>query len=278
VLVPTEDGALGLDIPRIPNEGKCETWQEVMTAIRTLLTETHGFRWAVIDTANQAEHLCAQFVCDRDFGGAWNPAPGKDGFSSYGKGEKAATQEFRALLSLLDQLQQKRGMGIILLSHVGLQKQGNALGADFLKFTGEMSKGGWALTCAWADQVGHACREMRAAKESKEARVAKASAIGVERWIVFEGGPGRDAGCRVGYEMPSRILLSWEEYERELKSDHLTALVDQALELIADAPEGARAKLMQRLGGEITTDKLREVGKQKLELTINWLLALQSRE
>jgi len=28
VLIPTEDGALGTDVARLPTEGKCETWEK----------------------------------------------------------------------------------------------------------------------------------------------------------------------------------------------------------------------------------------------------------
>lgn len=274
VLIPTEDGSLGLDVARLPTEGKCETWADVMQACKVLLAEEHNFKWVVIDTINQASHLCEAMVCERDFGGVWNTTKGAEGFSSYGKGEKAAAQEMRALLSLLDQLQQKRGMGVILLGHVGLLKQANALGADFYKFAGEMSKNAWALVCSWADQVGHACREMRATVRDGETK-AKASAIGSERWIVFEGGPGRDAKSRAGYEMPEKILLSWDEYISASDADRIDALVEQAFNLSTRAPDGARASMARKLGGQITKDGLRTVGKQKLEATIGWLLSMQ---
>jgi hypothetical protein len=144
-LIATEDGALAVDVPRLPTDGKCKTWQDVLECAKSIRDGEHDFRWCALDTANGAEALCQQMVCDRDFGGFLNPGKGHDGFSAYGKGDKAVAQEYRALLAILDDIQQKRGVGIILLAHAGLHKTGNALGADFQKFGADMNKNTWAL-------------------------------------------------------------------------------------------------------------------------------------
>ena len=162
-------------------------------------------------------------------------------------------------------------MGIVMLGHVGLLKQGNALGADFYKFTGDVGKSSWALICGWADQVAHACRDMRTS--AREGEKVKASAIGSERWLVFEGGPGRDAKSRAGYEMPERVLLSWEDYDAALVSDRGAALVEQAIALVQAAPEAARKVIEQRLGGEATAAKLSSIPRVKLEALIGWLMS-----
>lgn len=270
-LIATEDGALGVDVPRLPTDGKCSTWQDVLECCKALRDGEHGFKWLALDTANGAEALCAEMVCHRDFGGKWNTTKGQEGFNAFGKGDKATAQEFRALLALLDQLQQQRRMGVILLAHTGLHKTSNALGADFLKFGGDMNKHTWALTAGWADQLGYACREVRVAVRDGEVK-AKAAAIGSERWIQFEGGPGLDAGGRVGYEMPERILLSWDEYQAALHVDHVVALLDQVKDLLGRSSPEVRAKVAERLGGKVTDKALREVGKAKLEALIGWLL------
>ena len=273
ILVPTEDGALGVDVARVPAEGKCETWADLLAAAR-VAAEADGFSWLVVDTLNAAEHLCAQHVCDRDFGGRWNTAKGQEGYSSYGKGDKATAEEFRALLAILDAAQQKHGKGVVLLSHAGLMKSGNALGADYQKFAGDMGKNVWSLVCGWADQVAHACREIRVS--ARDGEKAKAQAIGSERWLVFEGGPGRDAKSRAGYEMPEKVLLSWEDYAGALESDRCAALIAQAVELIGNAVPEARAEVEKRLGGKATADALAKVPKQRIEALIGWLMAKQT--
>lgn len=277
VLVPTEDGSLGVDVPRLPVRGKCESFGDVLEALRVLVTGEHNFQWVAIDTLNGVSQLCDEMVCERDFGGRWNSIPGKEGFNAYGKGEKASAQELRAFLVLLDRLTQERGIGVILLAHAGLHKQGNALGADFQKFGAQVSKEAWALVSGWSDQIGHACREIRATTRENE-RKAKADAVNAERWLSFDGGPGRDAGSRVGYEMPTKILLSWDAYAEASGADKVPLLVDQAMELAARADDEVKENLKKRFGGEVTRDGLAAIGKQKLEVMCNWLLSREQQQ
>ncbi len=272
VIVPTEDGALGIDVDRFPRQGKCETWEELCQAVYLLGTQPHGYKWVALDTANGAYALCAQYVCTRDFGGNWNAAKGKDGFNSWGQGDKATASEMRRLLVMLDKLQQQRSIGVILLSHVGLHKQGNALGSDFQKLGAEMGKSTWALICGWADQVALAHRYL-AVSQPDDKRPGKAVAIGNERWLTFEGGPALDAKSRVGYEMPERILLSWDEYERWLTADRLGALASQCKDLLQAAPAEMRDFLAGRMGGAITDESIRALGARKLEQLVGWLLS-----
>lgn len=277
ILIPTEDGSLGVDVPRLPTKGKCETFDDVLQALTVLVDGDHDYKWVVVDTLNGAAQLCEKMVCARDFGGRWSSGNGKEGFDSFGKGAKASPHEMRQFLQLCDRLTQERGVGVILLAHAGLHKQGNALGADFQKFGGEMSKEMWALLSAWADQIGHACREIRATVREGEAK-AKASMVNAERWLSFDGGPGRDAGARVGYEMPDKILLSWEAYAEAMGADKVPLLVEQAYGLAAKADDEVRENLKKRFAGEVTREALTELGKEKLEVMCNWLLSRQQQQ
>ncbi|MFA5898007.1 MAG: ATP-binding protein [Hyphomicrobium sp.] len=277
IVVPTEDGTLGLSVARIPNEGKCESWGELMFALKALRDREHAHKWVILDTFNNAEHLCAAMVCERDFSGVWNSAKGKEGYNAYGKGDKATAEEFRELLNLLDVLQQKKNMGVILLGHIGLHKQGNAMGSDFQKFGGDCGKATWNIICGWADQVAHAGREMRVS--AKEGEKAKASAIGSERWLTFEGGPARDAKSRAGYEMPEKILLSWDEYAAHLGGEGRCAeLIEQALGLIAAAAPSPRGVIEKTLGGPATAENLGKLAKNRLENLIGYLMAAEEKE
>lgn len=276
VLIPTEDGSLGAECVRLPADGKVNSWPELLTACKWLLDNEHDREWVVVDTLNAAEHLCAAHVCERDFGGVWTTSKGREGYDAFGKGDKATGQEFRQLLAALDILQQQRRMGIILLAHVGLHKQANALGADFFKFGADLNKHAWSITCAWADQVGFACRELRAATREGEHK-AKASAVGSERWLVWEGGPGVDAKSRVGYEMPEKCLLDWDDYEATMRMDRVGDLVEQIRALLTKSPT-LKEKVAKRLGGTITEAKLRAAGAKRLERTVGWILANQEEK
>ena len=60
------------------------------------------------------------------------------------------------------------------------------------------------------------CMKMQVVGGDKD-RPGKPRQLGDERVIVFKGSPGRDAGCRVGYEMPDEIKLSFDEYLKHMK-------------------------------------------------------------
>ena len=72
--------------------------------------------------------------------------------------------------------------------------------------------------------------------------------------------------------MPERILLSWDDYQAALGTDHVAALVTQALELIGQSKNGVRAKVEERLKDKVSEKTLRSVGKAKLEALVGWLL------
>jgi hypothetical protein len=273
VFVPTEDGALAVSVPKIPTDGRCQSWADVITALTTLAKEKHSFQTVVVDTLNGAEALCADMVCKRDFNGIWTPRKGADGYSSYGKGEKATAQEFKELLTALDVLQQKRNMAVILLSHAGLHKCSNALGSDFVKAGGDMSKACWNMVAGWADQIGYARRDARASLKDGEAKY-KMSALSSCRYLEFDGGPGMDAGARAGYEMPAKITLSYSDYVEAMKAGTVGLLRRQLQELLALADAETKTACVKMLGG---VDVI-AASKEKLETTVGYLLSQQAGE
>lgn len=214
LLIPTEDGAAGLDVMQLPNNRVCSSWDDILIAVRTLLETEHDREWVAIDTVNGVVDLCAKFICDRDFGGNWESRKGQEGFNAWGRGDKATAQEFKRLITGLDMLREKKNMGIILVAHQGLHRSGNALGEDFQKFAADINKYSWSILLGWADHIGHACRDFMV--HTPQGMENKGKGIAVQkndtRWLVFEGGPGRDAGSRAGYEMPDRIKLNWDDY------------------------------------------------------------------
>jgi hypothetical protein len=276
VLVPVESGAMALDVPRFPAVGVVESWEDLLQVLDILAREKHDFKWVALDSLTAAAELCTRMVCDRDFGGNMITKKGAEGFDAFARGEKAVAYEIRALLNAIDKLQ-ARGLGVLMTVHIGLHRQGNALGADFQKLGGAINRYAWEVFAQRVDQIGFAMRDFRASVGEGQ-KLAKVRAIGSERYLVFEGGPAIDAKSRAGYEMPERILLSWDDYDRELNADRLAALVAQTEELLAGAPEKARAAVAKKLGGEISRETLRAVGKGRLENLIGWLLQIANNK
>ena len=213
VMILTEDGCPH-GIPKIPTEGKLETWDDVLGAVGFLLSEEHDRESVVIDTLNGAEELCRQSICDEHFGGRWLPEKGKEGFLQWGQGDKLALTEFKRLLSGLDMLRDQKNMRVILLAHEGLHRCANVFGDDFNKVGGEMNKWTWAASMKWADHVGHATKDVIAVTKQGEKKAVARDIGDTQRWCYFEGSPGRDAKSRASYEMPEKIKFSYEEYTK----------------------------------------------------------------
>ena len=202
LLIQTEDGAAGLRIPKIPKT-PCKDWEELIEALSQVRSQEHGLKTLIIDTLDKAEHLAQKQVLRKVFDRK------KDKYMAFYKGPIMAGEMISEVLYYLDCIRSEKGMNIILIAHDGLQQGANALGEDFKKWAPSLSKYAWNRVRDWADQIGHA--------QSQFAVIdGKAKELGKDRWLHFRGSPGRDAGCRVGYEMPEKIKLNWDEYQSHM--------------------------------------------------------------
>ena len=70
---------------------------------------------------------------------------------------------------------------------------------------------------SWADQIGYASYDFTVmGADDSEGKKGKAKNLSDKRHIQFQGHAGLDVGCRAGYEMPSKVDLSWDAYRAEL--------------------------------------------------------------
>ena len=269
ILIPTEDGAMGTDCPRLPTNGVCETYEEVLHVIHLLIDGDHDYETAVIDTINGVETLCAEMICEKEFDGKW---AGEKSYGAYANGAKATAQEFRTLLEALEELWREREMMIILLAHSGLMRSANALGEDYQKFAPSLERYTWEVLSGWCDMIGHATRDVHVTE--KKGGKFKARAIGVERYIYFEGEPGRDAKARAGYELQSPVLLSYDDFQAALDLDPCDALADQILDLLPKMSKDDYEKTAKWCGTKkVTAAGLKKKGKTKLTIMINRMMS-----
>ena len=85
-----------------------------MKQVNTLLNEEHDYKTLVFDTTDWAEKLIHQKVCQ-------NHSVKSIEALGFGKGYTEASELYRALLHMFDDLGAKRKMNIILLSHVSIR-------------------------------------------------------------------------------------------------------------------------------------------------------------
>lgn len=184
------------DVPVLP---PAKHWHDVLGTIRELIESEHDYKTLVVDTIGGMERLCHEFVCARDFKGDW----GDQGFASYNKGYEVALPEWHIFLAALDELRDKRGMGILLLAHSHTKPHKNPEGEDFDRILPAVHHKTWAKTHKWADLVGYYRYYVVTEKSSSGAK-AKGKG-GKARELVVEYSAAFDAKNRHG--LPASINM-----------------------------------------------------------------------
>lgn len=248
IFIGEKDGTAHLDVARFPVPG---SWVDVLEAIDALQNEKHTYQTFVIDTADYLEPLIYAHVCANggkasieDFG--------------YGKGYVLALDQWRILVTKLDQLREK-GMHVIVLAHSQVKTFRNPTGDDFDKFEMKLHAKAAALLKEWPNAVLFA--NYRTYIHEKEGRI-KALGDG-SRVMYTEHRPAFDAKNRYG--LPFELPLSWGEFERAARAHKpadpaaLKAQAGELIELLADKEEAIAA--LGRCGDDAI----------KLAMLVDWL-------
>lgn len=138
----TEDGTSHLDVDRVA----IKDWRQLMDALRILYRDQMGYQTAVIDTADQAEQMCIDYVCKRDRKGSledWG----------YGRGYTYLAEEYKRLLKAGDALVAK-GLHVVIVAHAQIRKieLPDEAGA-FDKYELKLSKKVAPLVREWCDML-----------------------------------------------------------------------------------------------------------------------------
>ena len=105
VFIQTEDSEVGC-----PTFGLLKTYDEIMEAFATLVTDDHDFKTVVLDSLDWLEPIIWRETC-RINKWASIEDPG------YGKGYAAALDTWRVVLDGFNALRDERGMAVIWISH-----------------------------------------------------------------------------------------------------------------------------------------------------------------
>lgn len=191
VFIDTEDGTDHLEVMRIERP---TSWDMLLNEVAFLSENPCGASTVVLDTADAAERLCQQKVCDtykkgriEDFG--------------YGKGYTYARDEFSELLDSLDRCI-ARGLNVVLVAHSTMRKfeRPDESGA-YDRFELKLDKRVSALVKEWADAVLFVDWETFVSLDDS----GKAKASGGRRIIRTDHSPVWDAKNRWG--LPSTLAL-----------------------------------------------------------------------
>ncbi len=201
--VQTGGGLGGIDGRKFP---LAQNLGDVIAALTALRDEDHNFRTVVIDSLDWLERLIFDEVC-KEFG--VRSIEKADG--GFGKGYVDALVHWRKVLSLLDDLRNKRGMMVILLAHAKVERFEDPENTAYDRYAPRLHKHAASLIAEWVDAVMFATKRMRVSKDGDTRSIASPiGADGGERVLRTNGSPACIAKNR--FSLPNEIPLSWDAF------------------------------------------------------------------
>ena len=207
IFIQTEDGLGEINCHKFP---LAKSFDEVLAELTALRDEDHKYKTVVIDSADWLERLIWDRVCS-DFG--VRSIEKADG--GYGKGYVHAVGYWRTVVTMLDELRNKRGMIVIIIAHSKVERFEDPENTAYDRYSPRLHKAATGLLCEWADAVMFATKRFRVNKENagfagERGIAAPIGSNGGERILRTVGGPACIAKNRFG--LPGEIPLSWEAF------------------------------------------------------------------
>ena len=204
--VKGEEGVDDLDVAKFP---RAETFDDVLTAVATLIKEDHEYRTFIIDSVSALEPVIWAKLCDED-----NVDSIEKYDKGFGKGYTAAANKMGDLMEGLDRLRSK-GISVILIGHVKVKRFDDPLGASFDQYQFDLNERIQLKLQRWADSILFANSETIV--KSEEVGFNKEKKIGKDltgaRYLFTQKRPGHPGGGRGVYgRLPYKLPLSWEAF------------------------------------------------------------------
>ena len=209
IFIQTEDGLGEIDCCKFP---LAQNVGDVLDSLTALRDEDHNFRTVVVDSLDWLERLIFDEIC-KEFG--VRSIEKADG--GYGKGYVDALVHWRKVISLLDDLRNKRGMMVILLAHAKVERFEDPENAAYDRYSPRLHKHAASLISEWVDAVLFATKRLRVSKDGDSRTIAAPiGADGGERILRTNGSPACIAKNRFG--LPNEIPLSWDAFLEAYKN------------------------------------------------------------
>lgn len=204
IFVRTEDGLNGIDTNAFD---LAKSYQDVKDALITLTTQPHEFKTVVIDSADWLEMLIHEYICKANGVTSLRTAEG-----GYGNAYTVAANMFKEIMKLLDDLNQRLGMIVIVICHSTVTEVRDPEHESYDIATLKLHKTSTAIFCEWADVLGYARRPIIVTKNnSGDFQVINKGVNAMNELIL-----GGSASCLAGnrYGLPNKIPLSWQAFEQ----------------------------------------------------------------
>lgn len=255
IVFDLEGGSNFLEVSRV---GPHRSWEDVVSDLRELTTEEHGFETVVIDTLDALEALCIEYVCRKA-----NKATLAD--FDWGGGYAQLLSEWRLLLRALEVTREKKRMNVVLIAHEHRKPFSDPELGSYEMYRPKLNEKVWGITNEWVDAVLFA--QFDQAIVEKEGQKTRAFVSG-RRVLRTQRGTGYVAKNRFG--LPAEMELDWKTFEAAAQPVPVDVLKTKLTALLEKAPvemnEKAKAFLVER--GE-TPETLRALTERVQTLLAN---------
>ena len=204
VFIQTEDGLGEIDCAKFPLVG---TFDDMVAQLKAIRDEQHEYQTLAIDSLDWLERIIWDRVC-ADYG--VKCIEKADG--GYGKGYTHALTYWRQVISLLNEIRERRKMAVILVAHAKVERFEDPEHPAYDRYTPRLHKAACSHVCEWVDAVLFATRRMRV--DSDTGKAAPVGADGGERILRSFGSPACIAKNR--YRLPPEMELSWAAFVQGL--------------------------------------------------------------
>jgi hypothetical protein len=170
------------------------SFDDVMTVLRELYADAHGYQTLLIDTVDSLETLLLDHVC-RAHGWKSIEQP------AYGKGFVIADTEWQRFIRGITAIRDKHGMTIILTCHAEIVTINDPRAPSYSSYQPKLHRRGRGLVMDACDAVLFLSEDLRIIAEDNRTRAS----AGPQRYLFCEGTPAFAAKNR--FAMPSKIAL-----------------------------------------------------------------------
>ncbi len=207
IFIQTEDGLDEIDCARFPL-ARC--YEDVITALAELRTESHEHETVVIDSLDWLERLVWDKLCSQ-----YNVASIEKVDGGYSRGYSLALSFWREIIDHLNVLRNQRDMVVLLIAHSKVERFEDPESSPYDRYSPRLHKHAAALVSEWCDAVLFATRKMRTQSEdagfNRKRTIAHAiGKDGGERVLRCVGGPSCVAKNRYG--ITDELPLSWAAF------------------------------------------------------------------
>ena len=209
IFIQTEEGLDALDVHAFP---LASSFQDVISALRTLATEEHKYRAVVVDSLDWLEPLIWQEVCRQHSVASIEEVGG-----GYGKGYVEALKIWRQVLEGLDYLRDNRKMTVVLIAHDEIRKFEPVDSEAYDYAALKLHKRAAAVVEEWADVIGYAKIKtlIRSQDKGFGQQHTRAVAPGDVRELHLGQNPAYVSGNRYG--LPDVLPLEWPALQQAIR-------------------------------------------------------------